>query len=278
MNIVEYITSRSATIDGQAPIILIDGRDISSPIDALEAADTEDQALETPTGDTPLEHLFCAIEYTSAAGANTRRRITMLSLHPGPQALVLKAICHERKALRAFRTDRISAVIDQDGELHDTRAFFADFFGINLGVARDNDAAAGARRLRETMRPALSLLVAASTCDGEFHPTELDAIEQYVERELIHLVRAGKIAPGVGLDELNALRPMLRAMRPQRSGLTGFFRSVLAYEGDRFDRFVRALHAVVTADGVLRQQETDLIDWMGDSQAAYEREIAALRG
>ncbi len=41
----------------------------------------------------------------------------MLKLVPGPRGMQLQAICHERKAFRCFRVDRIGAFISLDGEI-----------------------------------------------------------------------------------------------------------------------------------------------------------------
>ena len=72
------------------------------------------------------------IEYVDAEGEATRRAITVVGFGSGQYAPGFMAYCHLRKAMRIFRLDRVEAVIDDDGEIHeDVPTFFRE-----LGIGR----------------------------------------------------------------------------------------------------------------------------------------------
>lgn len=105
-----------------------------------------------------------AIEYTDATGNETRRRITALQFRDG----CLMARCHERRALRTFRMDRITCVIDRQGVVYGTEEFFrlidfplAPFGGEYVYV------------------PGLQMLAAVAYADGWMVPAEAESILQY---------------------------------------------------------------------------------------------------
>ena len=68
------------------------------------------------------------IDYVDAEGEATRRAITVVGFGSGHFAPAFMAYCHLRQAMRLFRVDRIEAVIDDDGEVHeDIPTFFREF-------------------------------------------------------------------------------------------------------------------------------------------------------
>lgn len=69
-------------------------------------------------GKHPLpKPLDVTIEYRAATGAPTRRKISIQSVMNEDGTLYLTAYCHERRAPRDFRLDRITAVLSEHGEV-----------------------------------------------------------------------------------------------------------------------------------------------------------------
>ncbi len=206
-----------------------------------------------------IEEVFCIIDYTDAKGQTTRRRITMRAIEATAHGTCIRAICHERRAIRRFRLDRIDGVIDGDGVVHDATTFLTNEIEIDpalLGADRDN-ATSVARTIRDRLRPALSILVIASECDGEMHPEELDVICIYVEDEL-HDLAAHDPALSPSIETLDALTRLARRMRPTREALPGYLRSVLDMDTARKARFFDALGRLILADGRLAIEEIEL--------------------
>lgn len=105
-----------------------------------------------------------AIEYTDAAGKETRRRITALQFKDGS----LMARCHERRALRNFRLDRITCVIDRQGVIYGTEEFF-QLIDFPLDHFRGD----------YIYVPGLQMLTAVAFADGWMCPPEAECILQY---------------------------------------------------------------------------------------------------
>ncbi len=181
----------------------------------------------------------------------------MRNLCPGPNGALLGAICHERRAIRKFRFDRIDCIIDMDGEVHEPTPFFHRNLGIdpNMLVGPSNTDLQTARALRDFLRPALSVLVIAAHCDDEFHAEELEAICCYIEDEVPHLEEMGKFTTPVTVEVLNELTALVRAMRPQRSSLAGYLQAIASQRPERRIRLENALVEVIRADGEIRLSE-----------------------
>lgn len=64
------------------------------------------------------------LEYTDADGIQTKRRVDVLATSHEVRKKYLYTYCHARRANRSFRLDRIQAVIDEWGEVHDAYQFF----------------------------------------------------------------------------------------------------------------------------------------------------------
>jgi len=216
-----------------------------------------------PTDIIQLGDLHVAIEYEDTDGNETTRNITMQELGRGPNAPVLKAICHTRHAVRHFRTDRIINVITSDGEVLPVDIFFRNVAGIDLrslAPGNQQDSLKTARALRDFLRPALSILVVAAKTDDQFHPAELAAIMAYVRAEAPFLREYDKFTKPVGADEIAALEPLIRTMRPQESSVRAYLDSVLSQREERFDRFRAALMQVVRADGIVSLPEEEFLE------------------
>ena len=259
MNALEWLFKRSPAVTGTAPeIIPVRNRRVLPPVATSD--ELEETAHVSCEEEIDLDEAFVAIEYEDAAGNETRRRITMRKLSRGPNAPIVTAICHERHAIRHFRTDRIGCIITKDGEIIDTGTFFRDTLGIDLADFRPDEGIGIARLLRERLRPPVSILVAAARSDGQFLPVELDAIERFIEDHIAWMLDTGRLEVSVTPEHLDKLRELVRTMRPSRGAMSGYLTRVMEFETYPFQRFLRALEEVIAADGVLHRDEFAFLD------------------
>ncbi|TXH09187.1 MAG: hypothetical protein E6R03_17140, partial [Hyphomicrobiaceae bacterium] len=121
---------------------------------------------------------FIHIRYTDSAGACSARRITVLGLDASSSgACLLRAWCHERRASRAFRLDRISEAHDPaTGEVYETSEAIRTFVEKISHVSPESETE---RALKEN-KHALNILVYLARCDGTYHPDEEDVIAHYM--------------------------------------------------------------------------------------------------
>ncbi|MGE4085964.1 MAG: WYL domain-containing protein [Vicinamibacterales bacterium] len=112
---------------------LVDGRpagrtgrfpaDLRAP--ALPDADTPDMAAGAQDDADIFTATLVAIDYVDAAGAGSSRRITIRSIRDEGGHFAVGAVCHERRAFRRFRSDRIGELRDlSTGEIFDDAALF----------------------------------------------------------------------------------------------------------------------------------------------------------
>ena len=231
----------------------------------------DDEWLEPPADSYDLEEVYTLIDYRDAKGQPSRRRITMRKLSRGPNAPILSAICHERHAIRAFRTDRIEGFIEDTGEVIECSTFFREIMSIDLSVltptrpqnvAAPDTALSLARGFRSELRAPLSILVAFARSDENFQPEELNAICRFVETVAPNVHDAAH--PGEA-PTMSELRPMIRRMRPSRESLHGYMAEVRAIMASEFFRnaFEEALNDVVWADGKITPGEERLLASLG---------------
>lgn len=210
----------------------------------------EDDAPEAMPDPVDLGHFYTAIDYESAKGERSLRRITLMRLANGPHGPIVSAFCHERGALRTFRGDRIICFIDPDGVVS-TPAEFFQATGIDLSEFR-------AREVRNDLSfrlvSPMAILLTAAKSDGRIHPEEIDKILLYAERELFAL------GESPSLDQLDQIAARLKRMRPTRSSMEWHLGTVMKFPDTAFQRFVAALEAVVVADGRVADEERDFLD------------------
>ncbi|MEQ8292507.1 MAG: hypothetical protein RIA08_09895 [Roseovarius sp.] len=230
--------------------------------------------LEKPKaeGQADLEPVYCIIDYCDADGNKTRRRITLLKMRTGPNAPMLTAICHERRAMRTFRCDRIECFISDVGEIIETDAFFretmylniADFYPAGKGPGHEVDPAHAetlrtAKAVRDALRFQLRLLVSAARCDEVLHPAELDVICRYIEDEIEQPYIAERYGRHVTIEVLDQLASIMSRSRPYRESLPTTIDAIARLDDDQLDRLTGALRDVILADGKVVAEETMLI-------------------
>jgi tellurite resistance protein len=274
MSLLAWLTTRAPDIDTPPP-----PRFTAINVDLgglTEAEDNEIAPDSDPIDVYELDEMLCMIDYCSASGETSRRRITLRKIARGPHAPILSAICHERRAFRQFRCDRIECFIEPDGEVVSCKDFFRDRVLVDLDLFAPNSATLAiplARQIRDTLRAPLSLLVTAAHSDGEFHPEELDAICQYIEAEIFSSERCANLSGDVTIEVLDQMTDLVRHMRPQRESIDGYLRKVLDFAPEDVMRFSRALEHVVVADGRFHRDERDFLEELASFTAAHDATV-----
>jgi len=229
-----------------------------------------------------LEPVYAVIDYCDANNNKTRRRITLLTLKRGTHGALLLANCHERRAMRTFRCDRIAGFIDNDGVVTEPANFFRNVMGIDLdewdlaAPIRETNFVAfyptdQARRIRDRLRPMISVLLAGGRSDGALHPEEIDAMQRYIERETSDWeTRFGERVSIAALDELNRMLPKIR---PQQSSIPRYFAACLDLNPARAARFDRALEEVIMADGAHLRGEVEFMEELASLRNQEHRRI-----
>ncbi len=128
-----------------------------------------------------------AIEYLDSKGEPSTRVITVWKIDESSSGgLLLKAWCHLRDQQRSFRIDRIRAVIDVDGEIHEPpNHFLAEALGIPANLFRaerePSETAQKRRLIREIIRRPTTLLSLLAKADYHWDANEMDVALRYVD-------------------------------------------------------------------------------------------------
>lgn len=208
---------------------------------------------------TLLEPVPLTLEYRSADGEVTERRVTALQLRgtaEGPFHLIAR--CHTRKAQRTFRADRILSLsgisdLPPDAAPIDLLQGLAEFaveteWHERQGAdrppqAKQSMAATPFDTIRKRFRAELRLLAFLAKSDADLHPAELDAINAYCE----HL--AGTAHLSWTKPDCAALIKYCRNLQFSRKVEAACLKNVQRSEPDRAALFHRAAIAVMEADG-----------------------------
>ena len=226
----------------------------------LETPDDE-EVLTPGRVDDDIWGCTFMIEYRAASGARSMRRVTARTMSvSSTRTVTLGCYCHERKALRTFRLDRIIKVIDFDGVVHEPAAFFADELQMHIPdaafVERPGTAGAAAvpgRAQRLVARAGLRALCALARADGVLHPAEVEVILDYVSW------RAD--AEQIDTTEVDraALVAYIRRQRPTDDVLAECLADLAAEPPDLQRLFLRHAIALAEADGVHDGAEFELL-------------------
>ncbi|WP_156122238.1 hypothetical protein [Aureimonas altamirensis] len=199
------------------------------------------------------------IEYRDSRGRVTSRRITVFGIKDGKgQVPLLMCRCHERKANRSFRVDRILTCIDYDGEVHgDVPLYLSEAFGMSFAVAsraEEADERNSWPRVMACIKPHATLLAALSHSDGLMLDEELDEATD-------HCVW---MADHYGFTSSQGFRSKIRAYVKRQKPTRGSVWDACAKlrEEDRIAEaeFFRAAIRVIDADGLRHPEEEILIN------------------
>lgn len=216
--------------------------------------------LDDPDSASDLGDAFCLLEYCDASGEESSRRVSMRSLKESAGHIYLNAFCFERRALRQFRLDRITAMITEEGELLDP----ADYFALH-GIALRQQTPAEAIVSRDAglalteMRAGIVMLTAVARADRSVDIREVDAVQTYAERELVALGRDGILAVTPTMEVVEAMAREIAMMRPLAQTLKAQALRICDWPDARFARLRRAMQDVITADGRVLPSEINAV-------------------
>ena len=224
-------------------------------------------ALEAIGTDTKLGYAdgqSFMIEYVDSEGQPSTRRIAVWGIQRGAQSVpILAALCHERQAARSFRTDRVKAVIDYDGTVHEPpTSFFADVFGMPMDAASrtqysptvSEDEIVFRGQIRSLVRQEAVLLAGVSHSDGGMIPSEISVIVNYL---------AGRCANAglpLGQTERNWLYDYVKRLLPDETTIELVFEEALDPQPGEAEELISACWAIIQADGNIDDAEVQLLN------------------
>lgn len=198
------------------------------------------------------------IEYTNAAGRSSTRRITVYSLLSGAGGVPsLVARCHERKAQRQFRIDRIKCFIDYDGEVFgDVPAFLAENFGMHVDLAsrRQDDDGARWMGILDAVRHDSVLLAALARSDGRTVAAEVDEATDYLSR------MAERQGLMLSEAEILSIYRYANRLRPTEDAILRALEHVSVLGKGHVERLLVAAARVIDADGQRHPSEIALLN------------------
>lgn len=199
------------------------------------------------------------IEYVSASGHESTRRITVFDIKLSSDGVpALHARCHERKANRLFRLDRIACCIDFSGEVfEDVPAFVSETFGMDLAIAsaRPNpEKAKHWQGIVSSIRPEALLLVAVALADHELCDAEVaDMVD-------ILALKAERRTGLVSEDDVRALSRYLHRLRPTEPSINRAIEELSRRSPHEIREILLQAVSVMDADGIRRTEERHLIN------------------
>lgn len=258
---------------------------LSTPKETLPVVVSSDEMEDLSDGSEgavdrriDLEDIYCMIEYTDSAERWSRRRVNFRCAYQAKGNWIIQALCHERKALRTFRADRLKCVIDLAGEIYKPENFFVPLglpsiaFDKKPEKKRDHtQKTKGADSLsqkapgvlqRSIVRDEVRILAALSRSDGKMEPSEVNAIVDFILNEC-------DIA-GISYTESDilAIRQYTLNLRPTSDKVEESAAYVFAdaRSGDvrRSARFRRAVRTVIDADNAIDAKEFEFIIWLDE--------------
>lgn len=279
MNLFSWLFSRSPAMTDAAPdwppaIEREDPRvEQASRHDPEPQSDPLQYAELEANGRLDLEPVYTMIDYRDAQGIETRRRITMRHIRLAPTGAQLVAVCHERRALRTFRCDRIVDFIEPDGEVIAPKQFLRDICMVDLdrlatpevatapatrkrpGRPRGTDAESVARLAKSVLKSRIELLVLAGRADDTLHAAEVEEIQRFIEDEIARLAADGRLHGPATIEVVDPICRSVPRLRPLRENLRSLVTELASLDADETARFTRALSAVIRADGVVALSE-----------------------
>lgn len=207
------------------------------------------EAAPTDAGTSPKSPLMLFIAYRDAQGRASERRVTVRAIHGNPPHILL-CFCHERRAFRHFRFDRIiEAVHPETGEV---------FVGHEIIEAISD---AGYQAVDPFMKRLVIILVFVMRCDGRADLEEWEVIDDAItdwssqfdngKSASQAMIMARRIAPDSD-DMLTALGGLLTM--PGRSPAVRFLS--------------RSVQRLIGADGV---EAPDEFAWAVELHAVLQR-------
>lgn len=227
--------------------------------------------IEDTAGGSQIEPQDCTIDYIDSRGQTSCRTITITAVeHNQAGNIILKGLCHARDAPRAFRMDRITSVIDRDGEVfEDAPAYFATIFDLSdtpasapppRGKSLPSDQKGRRNRLRNRALLYSRILVALARSDEKYQRKQEGPIARFIEDHVAD--------QPLDDDDRTWLRAYLRRMNPDTDHLEDALDAMAPYfrivrdNGDpdgELAGFRQALHDIIMFDGRADEREVEIL-------------------
>lgn len=211
----------------------------------LPSSDAVEEISEPAKVDFLSVPLF--LHYVDAKSAHSRRRVTLYALSRS-DCYWLSSFCHERHAVRCFRGDRISQMIDLGtGEVLETSPAISEYLN---GIMGDEvSPRSPTDMLVRDYRAGLNLLVFLARCDGQAHPSEIDVLLGYLDH----------VASAPGIDAEVAKRHIAR-IHPEETVFLRSLKRLQRTDPEELWRVCRTARKLVDADGVLSEAEATFVE------------------
>ena len=221
------------------------------------------------------------IEYVDAKKQSSTRRITVWGIKKGSDDIpVLTADCHERKAARSFRIDRIKTIFDFDGEIAGSvPSYLTENFGMHPKFAE----LANSHILNKTQvvidaaqnftnekraKPDHKLTAIKGYCrsmgvhllwcfaniDEEFHPAEFQVIQSYC----YEICNKNGVVPTD--QEMEIVSQYIKRLRPTGITIDRAVENLSRQARTDVEFFLNACIQVAEADGVIHPDEVTAIN------------------
>lgn len=203
---------------------------------------SEDRVPESPAWSA--SGLALLIRYSDSRGRTTQRRISVISVGAGEDAFLLRAFCHERRAPRCFRSDRIAEAIDMaTGEVIEDITAWLDGGG----------EPSTPRQALQAAHDGLIVLTFLAKCDGELHAAELDVAREFVM----------EYEGGEGVDPEMLERHMMRMWPDPES-----YEAAIGRLADRADELLLTAGfglELVAEDGKVTPEEAEFVELLREA-------------
>lgn len=241
---IAIVARRTADI----PPIVVGFSPVVPDDDGPDVADDAPRVIQAGVSGVTL-----AIEYRDSRGAESRRRVTLIRLRVDAAGNnILDAFCHERRALRTFRFDRVRAIIDLDGEVHtDPTAWLVAVLGVVPPWMPDIRAPGATHR--RLAGPGALFLVALSRADGQLVVDEAMEILNYMTE------RADLDGVETTGEDAVALAKWIPTLRPTRDQVEEAARALDLAPAIERRLLLRAAVRVMDADGVQHPAEFAMV-------------------
>lgn len=190
------------------------------------------------------------ISYRDAKGQLSDRRVSIINItETSVGDRLLSAFCHERRARRAFRIDRIIEAID----LATGEVFAGQGLVEGLGALMVNEETPEAAVFHRC-RHEITILAFLAKCDGYYHPAEEEVILHHILGACFDLDIDGDL-----------VLSKIRGLYPDVSQYFDALRALATSKDEEIiTRVVRSAIQLVAADGEISPEEHALVSDLED--------------
>jgi tellurite resistance protein len=247
--------------------------DAGKPNTAESDSDGLDAFVESDARDPRFDGWRIWISYMDLDNKRSNRWVRVYRVEARDFGDYLIGHCELRNETRAFRIDRIAAVADASGELHETDEFFEPYIDAPERPATGPDKSTPfgrALHIIDRLGDELRLLAFIAEADGRMGREEAGIIMRIAE------MRARDIGLDLSKAEIVDLKRWLKAQHPDALAMQAAIRRMAGMGASGYHDVWSLVEIVAEADGALSPQETSALrnikaamDWeFEDAKAA----------